>query len=163
MIFWGEYPGSGLQNESAGLFIYDLTERLKKIRPTFLSIDYPDSEFKEYYNEALSAWLFGLNTASLIISWSFLEALIKNTVLLRSIQAYMAIIQMEIPQREFLAQLEEWQILNGSDLDDIDGLRRLRNKAVHETEPIDSNTAFEAIRKSRAIVEKISLHSAQGS
>ena len=136
-----------------------MAERLKKIRPTFSSIVYPDSEFKEYYNEALSAWLYGLNTASLIICWSFLDALIRRTVYFHSIQAYIKIIQMDDPRRELLAQLKEWQILNGPDIHDIDGLRKLRNKAVHETEPIDSKTAFEAILKSRFIVEKISLNS----
>lgn len=163
VIFWGEYPGSGLQDEFASLVIYEVAERLKRIRPIFSSIIYPDSEFKEYYNEALSAWLFGLNTASLIICWSFLEALIRNTVHFRSIQAYMKISQMDNQQEELLAQLKEWQILNGSDIHDINGLRKLRNKAVHETEPIDSSTAFKAIRKSRTIVEKISLQSTQGS
>lgn len=163
VIFWGEYPGSGLQDEFAGLVMDEFAGRLKRIRPIFVSITYPDSEFKKYYNEALEAWLFGLNTASLIICWSFLEALIKNTVHLRSVQAYMTIIKMEYPQEGFLAQLKEWQFLSGSDLNDIDGIRKLRNKAVHETKSIDSQSAFEAIVRSKAIVEKISVKSTEGS
>ena len=58
----------------------DYIERVKMIKPTFITVK-PNNEIRTYFQQAMTAWSHGLNTASLILSCSILEAILKQVLL----------------------------------------------------------------------------------
>lgn len=60
--------------------IGDYIERAKKIKPIFSTVK-PTDVIRTYFQEAMNAWCYGLNTAALILSCSILESILKQVLL----------------------------------------------------------------------------------
>lgn len=162
VLFFGEYKKSGFTDEFSDLTIYSYAERLKKLRPTFSSTDFTGTEFEIYYCEALLAWLYGLNVASFIICWSFLENLLKQKVMEYDIAFYIENRFNDRWLNIFLNKLQGSGLLNEEDKKNIHLIKKRRNQLVHEIEIIDDQEAYNGILKTKILVEKI-LRTKEGS
>ena len=56
----------------------DYSDRIKKLRPSFVTTEPNNTEFEIIYKECMNAWLFGLNNAAIILCCSLIENLLKE-------------------------------------------------------------------------------------
>lgn len=55
-----------------------ITSRFMNLRPTFISINPENTQFKTYFEKAMQAWVYGLDQAALILCFSILEDTLKD-------------------------------------------------------------------------------------
>lgn len=143
--------------------VADYIDRAKIIKPTFISINPENKEFKYYFEEAMRAWLYGADTASLILCASLLEDLLKSK--LEKIDIDLAyklkkrngeIIGVKSVELKILINnaLREG-ILDNEHHEKAHQIRNLRNDAVHELKSRNYHEVYKAIINTKIITEKI--------
>ena len=138
------------------------SDRIKKLKPTFVSINPNNTEFEIIYNEAMRAWLFGLNNASIILCCSLIENLLKEKLYNISIneiyytnngEEFNAWQQKSLDQ--LIKNASRHEILDNETKNKAYGVKNLRNRAIHELETITSQMTLDMIYDTKRIIEKI--------
>lgn len=123
--------------------IGDYADRFKMLKPTFVSIRPDNTDFNVYFNEAMKAWLFGLDNASLILCFSILEAIFKQ----------------KLPKKKAKSHTLETLIdnakLNPEEKEIAHSIRKLRNDAVHGVRQASYKETYEALLNTKKLVEKL--------
>jgi hypothetical protein len=138
-------------------------DRVKKLKPTFISIKPEIKEFYTYYNEAMRCWLYGLNNSSIIIISSLLENLIKDKIEELNPEEVLEIIKSSDNKYkgiginfEKLIDIAEYKnFISTDNKDAAHNLRKTRNKIVHTGRMIDTNKSLELIEKTKNIIEEL--------
>lgn len=150
----------------AGLLVNivgDYIERAKMLRPTLISIDPHDIEFTRYFEEAMKAWLYGLNTSSLILCCSVVEEMIRTQ--LYSIDPNLAL-DLEKRGRNvtgvrnkklktLIDTAYSHNIIDNGEKAIAHSIRKLRNSAVHNLRKVSDKETYQAILDTKKLVEKI--------
>ena len=131
--------------------------RANHLRPTFISVKPKNSEFETLYQEAMSAWLFGLNIAAVNLCWAILESILKEK--LTETEKIKELYPNGRPIKSFLRELidkaYENKIICESDVKVAQRIRILRNTATHDLKPLSDDEIYKIIQHSKSIAEKI--------
>lgn len=150
----------------AGLLVNiigDYIDRAKMLKPTLISINPQNIEFTRYFEEAMKAWLHGLNSSSLILCGSIIEDMIKTQ--LYNIDPNLALDLEREGQNVKGVRNKKLEILINTAFShhiiDKKGkaiahrIRVLRNNAVHKLENVSEKQTYQAILDTKELVEKI--------
>jgi hypothetical protein len=154
---WDSLPSSELWDEiSSGGYkgilvniISDYIDRAKLLKPVFISVE-PPNPVKKYFREAMGAWLFGLNTAALILCCSIIEEMLETI--------YPKLTKAEKEKKgklEALIDKANGKIFNKTEAETAHIIRLLRNDAVHELKRPSKEDTYEAILNTVSLIEKI--------
>ncbi|MEK0337105.1 MAG: DUF4145 domain-containing protein [Nitrosopumilus sp.] len=154
---WDSLPADELWEEiSTGGFkgilvniISDYIDRAKLLNPVFISIE-PPNQIKKYFREAMGAWLFGLNTAALILCCSIIEKMLETI--------YPKLTKAEKEKKgklEALIDKTNGKIFNETEAETAHIIRLLRNDAVHDLKRPSKEDTYEAILNTVSLIEKI--------
>lgn len=139
--------------------IGDYIDRVKEIKPTFISIE-PDNQTRTYFQEAMNAWSFGLNSAPLILSCSILEAILKQILLKKDPKLVYDFGKSfkDIKEKDLEALIENAKlkkILDNSEAKKAHKIRKSRNDAVHKLKKFSSEETYKAIISTKELIEKL--------
>ena len=141
------------------------TSRVRRLRPTFLSITPDNKEFYTYYDEAMRCWLYGLNNSSIIIIATLLENILKERLSDFNQKEIIKILEIIRADEKFkrveinfdvlidIAEYKGW--LSEENKLSAHRLRKKRNKIVHNGLNISSNEAIDLINKTKNIFEEL--------
>ncbi len=167
-IIWNEVSEDELFEEmiSGGAdgilvnIIGDYTERAKKLKPTLISVK-PDKEISVYFQNAMDSWLFGLNSASVILCFSMLEGLLKQkhpTLLYKGdkiLKDFRDLRNAKCDMKEFIDEIANKGHISEDTRKLAQGIRRLRNDVVHIQKQINSDEAYNKIMDTKTIMERL--------
>ncbi len=156
-LLWDDLSSNEIFDEiSAGGYkgllvniIGDYIDRAKLLKPIFISIE-PTNKIRKYFREAMGAWLFGLNTASLILCCSIIEEMLETI--------YPKLTKAEKDGKgklEALIDKAKGKVFNGTEADTAHIIRLLRNDAVHDLKIASKKDTYEAILNAASLIEKI--------
>jgi len=141
--------------------IGDYIDRVKEIKPTFISIE-PDNQTRTYFQEAMNAWSFGLNSAPLILSCSILEAILKQILLKKDSKLVYDFGKgksfKDIKEKDLEALIENAKlkkILDNSEAKKAHKIRKYRNDAVHKLKQFSSEETYKTIIATKELIEKL--------
>ena len=170
-IIWGNMNIDDIFDEMIGGrytsllldIVGDYLERAKLLKPTLIFVDIDNTEFKAYFQEAIRAWLYGLNNSAIILCCSIIENIIKTE--LWKIDINLAV-DLDKDGNKILGTKDkklETLINNAYDQQIIDKkskskaheIRILRNKAIHKLQKINDKETLKAILDTKDIIENI--------
>jgi len=125
-------------------------ERAKKLRPTFVSVE-PTSEIRRYYSEAVTAWLYGLDCAALILCWSLIESMTRHALRAKKKDVEPGPGKLE----RLLFAAKDIGALTDQGHRDADTVRKLRNYALHRLRPVTAEECYDAILGTRRVIEDL--------
>ncbi|MBN1517043.1 DUF4145 domain-containing protein [Candidatus Sumerlaeota bacterium] len=138
----------------------DYIDRAKMLKPTVISIHAQNSEFKAYFEEAMMAWLHGLNSSSLILCGSIIEDMIKTQ--LYNIDPKLLVNLANKGHREKNKELFKLietafshHIIDKEGKETAHLIRKLRNDAVHKLKKVSEEETYRAILDTKELIEKI--------
>lgn len=141
--------------------IGDYIDRAKKIKPTFISIDTNEIEFKRYFEEAMKAWLHGLSSAALILCGSIIEDIIKKQLynidpnLLFDVERKGQKGKTNKKLIKLIDTAFSHHIIDTKGKNTAHRIRKLRNDAVHELKMVSEDETYRAILDTKQLIEKI--------
>jgi len=143
--------------------IGDYIDRAKMLKPTLISINPQNIEFTRYFEEAMKAWLHGLNSSSLILCGSIIEDIIKTK--LYDIDPGLALDlerkgrNVKDKRNKKLVKLIDTafshHIIDNEGKKTADRIRKLRNDAVHKLKKVSEEQTYQAILDTKELIEKI--------
>lgn len=158
---FGEITGGGY----GGILVHiigDYIDRAKKLKPTLISVK-PDNLISVYFQNAMNSWVFGLNSASIILCCSILEYLLKYKYP-KFIFKYKVVNTMSLEEfqksekrklEEFIDVVAEKGFIDEDTKNMAHGIRRLRNDAAHDLRSVTSDEAYDAIMSTKIIIETL--------
>lgn len=139
----------------------DYIERVKMIKPTFITVS-PTNEIRTYFQQAMTAWSHGLNTAALILSCSILEAILKQVLCRKDpklvYETGTGKSFKDFKEKDLEVLIENARlkkILDGSEANKANKIRKSRNAAVHKLKQFSSKETFNAIISTKDLLEKL--------
>lgn len=137
----------------------EYSDRIKLLRPTFISTNKIDREFEVYFSEAMQSWLFGLTAAPLIIVCSLLENILKTH--LEEIDS--TLVYDSHDGKGMRTKCLDKLIQNAKDVELLSSelaskafkIKNLRNNAIHDLKSITNDESYQAIIDIKDIVEYI--------
>lgn len=147
--------------------IGDYIDRAKMLRPTLISIDPQNTEFKEYFEEAMKAWLYVLNSSALILCCSIIEDILKT-------ELYNIVPDLALDLEKDNKRLTEvrnkkmeilidnafkHEIISKAEKAKAHEISILRNDAIHSLEKISEKQTYKAILDTKELIEKILVKS----
>lgn len=140
----------------------DISKRVVKLKPTVVSTDPKYIEFSSYLNEAISAWLHGLNNASLILCFSVLENImidklcqIKNEYVFELKNPSDPKGVKSISFGAIIKKAHGEKLISGNQKNTLFRIKKKRNNAVHNMNSISSNESYTIIQETKEIIESI--------
>lgn len=146
--------------------IEDAIERSKIISPQFIFVNPNILNFNRYYEQAVRAYIYDLNNASLIIICSFLETALKEKLSEYKLDA--VDLKYEIDDKgnrypvgvcsKFTDQIDKCyaeDMITREDKDKLHKIRKLRNDAVHEGKAVPAEQILESINDMKSIFENL--------
>jgi hypothetical protein len=138
--------------------IGDYIDRAKMLKPTLISINTQEIEFNRYFEEAMKAWLHGLNSSSLILCGSIIEDIIKTQ--LYNIDPNLALdVERKGKRNKKLFKLIDTafshHIIDNEGKETAHRIRILRNDAVHKLKTVSEKQTYRAILDTKELIEKI--------
>ena len=139
----------------------DYIERVKMIKPTFITVK-PSNEIRTYFQQAMNAWSHGLNTASLILCCSILEAILKQVLLSKDLKLVYDTGSgksfKEFKEKDLGALIENARIkkiFNEGEAEKADKIRKNRNAAVHKLKEFSSNETYKTVMTTKDLLERL--------
>jgi hypothetical protein len=138
----------------------DYIRRAIKLKPTLVSVK-PDNIVAAYFSNVIEAWLFGLNSAALILCCSVIEQILnqkfpvlkyKSDKILRD---FKSLRDIERTLEEFIDEVARQGFIDEKIRIMAQNIRTLRNSAVHKLKPISSDEAYNAIMSTKKIIEQL--------
>ena len=137
----------------------EYSDRIKLLRPTFISTNKIDREFVVYFSEAMQSWLLGLTAAPLIIVCSLLENILKTH--LEEIDS--TLVYDSHDGKGMRTKCLDKLIQNAKDVELLSPelankafkIKNLRNTTVHNLRVIHDEESYQAIIDIKDIVEYI--------
>ncbi len=137
-----------------------LSKRVVKLKPTVVSVDPKYSEFTSYLDEAISAWLHGLDNASLILCFSVLENIIKDKLCKINIDYVYELNNPSDPYgvKSFsfdaiIKNAYREKLISKKQKNALFRIKKKRNSSVHNMTSISSTEAYEIIQETKEIIE----------
>ena len=130
--------------------IGDYADRVKMLKPTFISINPKKSDFQIYFQEAMRAWLFGLNNSSLILCCSIIE----NT-LTEELHKINIDLVKTCPLEKLIDNAAKERLITFEEKNTAHEIRKLRNNSIHELHSISSKQTYDALINTKNLVEKL--------
>ena len=157
-----EMTGGGFSGLLVNI-LSDYIDRAKLLKPTFISLNPENEEFKRYFEEAMHAWLSGADRAALILCASIIEDILKNKLDKIDIDlAYDLIIQdgqikgiKSIGLKKLIQNALNENIFSFEDYKKALNIVRLRNEIVHELKDVNFKETYNAIIDTKNLVEKL--------
>lgn len=140
----------------------DFSERVKMLKPTFISINPETTEFSSYFEEAMKAWLYGLSNAALIICFAVIEDLLKDRLCQVDIEYVYELKDPNNPKgvkrvsydRIIMAAMDEG-LINKKEKNILFNIKKLRNNSIHNLTSVSDSEVYDAIIHTKRIVEKL--------
>jgi hypothetical protein len=142
----------------AAIIASDYMNKARRLRPSLVSIE-PKEEISAYFQSAMQCWLFGLNTAALILCWSVIEYLLteafkkKGLSLTKEKGKYKS-------EAEIINEASDNLILDSDTKRMAHDVRELRRLAVHHISQyhgrnIGETETFNVIMNTKKIIDKL--------
>ncbi len=158
---WDEMMAGGF-NGLAGALTERYAARASTLKPIFIAVD-PGREFSICFQEAMHAWVHGLDKACVILCWTVLESVLQDRLTkldLRSIYTEMRGTDPRTwkkrARKEWIRAARERRLLNAIEAGFAKDVMKLRDAAVHEQVSIHKAEAHFALLKTRHLVERLS-------
>jgi|GEM_PF-7021362 hypothetical protein len=140
----------------------DFSNRVRMLKPTFISIKPETTEFSQYFQEAMKAWLFGLSNSALIICFAVIEDLLKDRLCQVNIDYVYELKDPSNPKgvkqvsynRIIMKAMDEG-LITKQEKNNLLKIKKLRNNSIHSLTPISDSDVYEAIIHTKCIVEKL--------
>ncbi len=157
---WDELHSGGF----SGLLVNltgDYCDRAVQLKPTFIAVE-PTQEVRQYFQEAMLAWVHGLDRASLILCWSVIENLLREKLSRQDTK-----LVYEAGSGKSLGGLKEkscheWirSARRLGWLDDVavrqaDAIKKARREAVHRQSSPLSKEVYQFIMDTKNILEQL--------
>lgn len=143
--------------------VEDFEQKLVKVKPTFISVNPDNSEFRIYYEEAVKAWVYGLHNSALILCLSILENVMIDR--LRVIKPEFAqkfdlidqggLTGVSVKFKDLVDSLREAAIINKKQKNTILNIQKLRNNAVHNLKSYTDDEVYVVIQQTKDLVEHL--------
>lgn len=138
--------------------------RAKRLRPTFISVT-PRQEVVSHYEQAMSAWLHGLDCAALILCCLIIEDLVKDKLFKKDPRLVyestrdrgLNPLGREKDLAKLLRTARHESLLTQQGYRNAERIRRLRNGAVHRLKQIGEDQGFDAILDTKSLIEQLLL------
>jgi hypothetical protein len=142
-------------------------DRAPKLKPTFISVNPSGTEFKCYYDEAMQAWLYGLDTSALILCCSIIEHTLYKDLWYKHQQGGIDLSPLfsldmdgnkpDVNPRlwKMINKAEELGIIDFKEKEKAHQVKDLRNLAVHDLKAIGYKRAYKAILDTKDLIESI--------
>lgn len=139
-----------------------ITSRFMKLRPTFISINPENTEFKTYFEQAMQAWVYGLDQAALILCFSILEDALKDR--LRLVDPSYVYELMGSNNAEGVKTVSFGNIIKSAYEEDLISyeqketlfdIKKKRNDSVHDLVTVDGDEVYNIILQTKDIVEHL--------
>ena len=165
-FIWDTMDSEEIWKEIGYLFVdleEDYVDRAKKLKPILISINPQNTEFQTYFDEAMKAWLFGLNNSAIILCFAILEDILVSE--LRDIDPDLALELKRVDGKEkgvknkklaiLIKNAFERNLVDDREYAILDELRTIRNNCIHHLIPVEEQKTYEVIIRTKEIVEKI--------
>ncbi len=141
----------------------DYADRIKMLKPTFISVNPQNYEFHIYYEEAMKAWLFGLSNSSLIICCSILETMLRQELYRISIDLVYQLNRSDrkiegvesLPLDILIENATKEKLISYEERKTAHRIRKLRNDAIHSLRQVTHEETYEAIINTKNLIEKL--------
>lgn len=141
--------------------IGDYIDRAKLMKPTFISVNPAHTEFQVYFQEAMKAWIFGLNNSALILCCAIFESLIaeklyqtdKALVYYTSKNNGSDIKKYKLEM--LIKNAYKSKLMNKADKESAMKLKELRNSSVHNLESVSDKQVYDVLINTKEIIEKL--------
>lgn len=140
----------------------DISERVKMLKPTFISINPETTEFSNYFEEAMKAWLYGLSNAALIICFAVIEDLLKDRLCQVDIDYVYEFKDPNNPKGvkqvsydSIIKAAMEEDLINKKEKNILFKIKKLRNNSMHSLASVSDSEVYDAIIHTKRIVEKL--------
>jgi hypothetical protein len=154
-MFSGGY--SGLMVNIIGNYI----EKMKLVKPTFISVK-PNNQIRSYFQQAMHAWTFGLNVASLVLCCSILESLLKQELLKKDPKLVYdpgkgkSLKDLkDRPLNQLITNAFDKKLIDKDEKSSAFMIKDLRDDAVHKLKEVSSEDTYNSIIKTRELIEKL--------
>ncbi len=140
--------------------IGDYIDRAMKLKPTLVSVR-PNEVVSAYFQNAMECWLYGINSASVILCCSIVENLLKQrypTLQYKSdniFKDFKYLKDFERTLEEFIDEVAKKGFIDENTRKMAQGIRILRNSTVHKLKQITSDEAYNAIMNTKKIIEQL--------
>lgn len=153
-FYFGKVVDNVHHESRASMIAGDYLDRAKKLRPFLVSVK-PNDEISAYFENAVECWLFGINSASLILCCAAMEGLMVDR--LSNINRTLACKEDGKTRGlfELIDNAARSGILDDSTKQMAHGIRELRRESVHRLRNVDNTEAFNAIMNTKKIIEKL--------
>lgn len=140
-------------------------ENVKSLKPTFVSIE-PGKEIRTYFQQAMTAWCHGLNTAALILSCSILEKTLHEALLKKdakliykstTVKSFKALRYGEYNFEEKIDNAKDVSMFDEQEKNKAHKIRIARNNAVHNIKQSSKDETYRMIMTTKDLLEKL-LH-----
>jgi hypothetical protein len=144
--------------------VNDYADRAKMLKPTLISVNPQNTEFYRYFDEAMKAWLYGLNSSALMLCCSIIEDILKTE--LYNIDPDLALdferkgniitgVKRNRNMQILINSAFDYKIIDKKHKSFAHKIRTLRNDAIHTLEKIDDKQTYQAILNTKDLIEKI--------
>lgn len=145
--------------------IGNYADRIEMLKPTFISINPQNfTSLKIYFEEAMKAWLFGLNNSSLILCCSILEDIVKEELYKIDKELVFDLDKNEngfiigvknFPFEKLINKAYDKGLITLNEKIKAHEIRELRNDAIHGLQSISDEQAYDVIMDTKNIIENL--------
>lgn len=143
--------------------VSDYIDRAKLLKPTFISINPQRTEFKYYFEEAMKAWLYGVDSASLILCASIIEDILKSELEKIDIDLAYNLKKRDnqivgvrsVGLSKLIKNALDKKVFSFEDYKKAEQVIKLRNDVVHELKSSTYKESYNAIINTKTLVENL--------
>lgn len=153
---------SGGYSGYLALTIGELTDKLKELKPTFITIEPKDEKVMNYFQEAMKSWLYGIHIGALIICQAVIEDILKDR--LQDIDDSMVYEYgpkdkpkkvWQTSYKDMLNNALSVGLINEKQYNSMDNIRRKRNKATHRLYTYSDKQVYKVIMDTKEVVQDL--------
>lgn len=156
----------GEHNELGEEILSYYIENAKNLKPIFIHSKYAQGGFVNFFNEAMRAWVFGLNIAALLLTHSIVEETLRLSLYEKFGEEYIDLYVQDgydfRPSRrwrmwDLIQTAKQKQLLDVYEAEFLEEMSRTRNNATHQLKVTElrKDKVLVYIQSSVQLVEKL--------
>jgi hypothetical protein len=139
----------------------DYVGAVSELRPMFIAVE-PTREVREYFQEAVRAWLHGVDKGGLILCWSSIEMLLREKLLRQDFELVYKLRKKKDPTswiertcRRWIESAEQLRWLDKGTAKKALAIKEARDKAVHRQFAPSSKEVHQFIMDTKTIIDQL--------
>lgn len=142
--------------------IGDYSDRAQKIKPIIIHVNPDCTEYTVYLEEAMSAWMYGLNNAAIILCFSVLENILRDKLCKINIDYAIELSDELNPKGatpvsfgKIVKSAHKEKLITYNHKEALFNIKKKRNNSVHKLFSVKNDEAYDIIIKTKDIVEHL--------